>query len=817
MSISSIPDIKVNAERPAHLDLPISGMHCASCVARVEQMIRKHPGVVNVTVNLATNQAAIDFDTASFELNKLAAALKESGYPAKFQVTQIEISGMHCASCVVNLEAILGAIPGVVSASINYGTSAGIISHVGIADLQTKINKALEGSGYKAAVASPSRTGHDPVVDELHELRLPLLVSLAAAAVTMALMLSSHYRPAWIDPGAAAVAQLCIAAIVYFWAGARFHRGLWHSLKRRSADMNTLVSLGTSAAFWFSVVALVSPESLSITAHHPELYFDSTVMIVALILLGRYLEAGAKARSSSAIRKILEARPDIAAVVVDGKENTVRSAELAPGDIVRVRPGERIPADGALVSGSGSVDESMLTGEPLPVEKGVGDSVTGGTINKTGSFDFRVTVIQQESRLSKIAAAVQQALTTKPAIQRMVDKVAAVFVPIVVVISLITLIVWLAAGAEFSFALKTFVAVLIIACPCALGLATPVAIMVAVGRGAALGMLFRGGESLERIGHVNKMFFDKTGTLTAGKFEVATVEAVPGAPTETLAMIAAIERRSEHPLAKAVVEYAEQRALSDLDVVDFIAYAGAGAGGIVSGHEVLIGTARLMAARKIEISSLQASLDKEAQQGRSLMIAAIDRKATALLSFRDLLRQEAAAALQEIKDLGISTGMITGDNMAAANMIASQLGIEKVHAELLPQQKLDVITSARAEFHVVGMVGDGINDAPALAMADVGIALGSGSDIAVESAAVTLSTPDLMRVPKVIRLARATERNIKQNLFWAFFYNVTAIPVAAGVFYPLSGWQLSPMIAAAAMAFSSIFVVTNALRLRRFE
>jgi len=804
-------------EGPARINLTITGMHCASCVARVEGIIKGVKGVTHVAVNLATNQAAIEYDPRNLRFEELAAALEAGGYPAALEETQIEVTGMHCASCVVRTEDFIKSIPGVVAAAVNYATGTGSIRHAAIPDLQAQLDTALAGSGYQARIVGALGELQDPAAAELASLKTPLIFSLIAAAITMLLMLLEHLERLPFSRATSGHMQLALATAVYFWAGRRFHQGLWSSLKHRTADMNTLISLGTSAAYWFSVAALVRPELFFAGQHHPELYFDSTVMIIALILLGRYLEAKAKARSSGAIRKLLNARPEQASVVRSGVETIVRPDDLVPDDIVRVRPGEKIAADGIIITGSGAVDESMLTGEALPVEKQVGDPVTGGTINSSGSFDFRVTTYQRDSRLARIAALVQQALTTKPAIQRLVDKVAAVFVPIVIGIAIVTLVVWLLAGAEFAFALKSLIAVLIIACPCALGLATPVALMVAVGRGAALGMLFRGGESLEQIGRVGKIFFDKTGTLTEGKFRVAAVHVVGIDEQQALAAIAAVENRSEHPLAKAFVEYSAAKSIAPPDVVDFIAYAGAGAAGVVDSKQVLLGTKKLFDHRKINLAELAPDYEQETALGRSVMLAAIDGRAVALVAFADVVKPQARPALDELRKLRITPAILTGDNQAAAGVVARELGVSEVHAELLPQQKLNAITAAKAEGTPVGMVGDGVNDAPALAIADVGIALSSGSDIAIESAAVTLSNNDLTKVPQVIRLARATRRNIQQNLFWAFFYNVAAIPIAAGVLYPAFGWQLSPMIAAAAMAFSSVFVVTNALRLRRFS
>lgn len=807
----------VKSDKSKQTEIPVTGMHCASCVAKVEGIIRSVPGVTMVSVNLATNSASIEHQRSDFDVTAVVKALDKGGYPAKLNETRLSISGMHCASCVANIEKYLLQINGVVDAAVNLTTGSGTIKHLGVERLQEKITAALAGSGYTATIAEDEHQDSDPTDTEIAELHRPLLFSLAAAAITMFIMAGEHFHFFHIDPEISGHIQFVLATAVYFWCGKRFHLGLWHSLKRKSADMNTLISLGTTAAYVFSVIVLFKPSLFPASGGHSEFYFDTAIMIIALILVGRFFEAKARSRSSSAIRKLLEARPDEATVIVNGVERQKRSEYLEIGDIVRVRPGERIAADGEVIDGTGSINESMLTGEALPVDKQSGDQVTGGTINTSGSFDFRVTTAQSESRLSKIAVMVRHALSAKPQIQRLVDKVASIFVPIVIGLSVLTLVIWLISGAEFAFALKAFIAVLIIACPCALGLATPVAIMVGIGRGAGMGILFRSGDSLEQIGKVSTMFFDKTGTLTNGAFRVVNMHSISQSSESLLRLVASVESKSEHPLAKAVVEYAQKQGVALANVSDFVSYAGAGADGSVDGMRVLLGTAKFFQYRKIDLSALAASVEIELSQGRSVIFVAVDGIAAGFVTLADTVKPDAATAVHELSALGITVTMLTGDNRHSAQSVAREIGINSVNAELLPQQKLNAINEARTGGAIVGMVGDGINDSPALAAADVGIALSSGSDIAVESAAVTLTGADLRKVPQVIRLARAIVRNIKQNLFWAFFYNVITIPVAAGALYPAFGVQLSPIIAAGAMSLSSVFVVTNALRLRRFN
>jgi P-type Cu+ transporter len=815
-----MPKLQETAAADKHkrtITVPIEGVSCAGCIARVESTLRSIHGVFDATANLATRQATFSYDPHQVALEQVADQLRMAGYPPVTEETRIEITGMHCSSCVLNVEQQISSIPEVVSVEINYGSGTGVVHHVGATNLQEQLTVLFSGSGYQITVLASSTPSADPLARELAEIKRPLIFSLFAAIITMSLMAIEHFHIAHLDMTLSGYLQAALATVVYFWGGLRFHRGLWHSIRRRSADMNTLVSLGTSAAYWFSVAALFFPSFFQHGDKMPEYYFDSAIMIIALILLGRFLETKARSRSSAAITKLLKARPETATLINSGQEQTVPSVSLVPGDIVRVRPGERIAADGKIIRGSTAIDESMLTGESLPVDKTIGDDVTGGTINASGSIDFEVTTAQGDSRLSKIANMVTAALSTKPAIQKLADKVASVFVPIILALALLTLVVWLATGAEFAFALKSLIAILIIACPCALGLATPMAVMVGVGKAASLGILFKSGETFEQIAKLKVLFFDKTGTLTYGHFAVTSVETFGADESSLLRLAAGLESRSEHPLAKAVVTYAASKRVTIPDCDDFTALAGAGASGTVDGKVILLGTYKLMLARKVDTSAIETRHTQANDQGSTRILVAVDGRVQGFFALSDQIKPEAKDVIAQIKAFGITPAMITGDSKAAALRVGHEIGIEKIEAELLPQQKLMVIKNQNRDGATVGMVGDGINDAPALAAADVGIALSSGTEIAVESAAVTLTGHSIERVPTAIRLAKATLRNIKQNLFWAFFYNVAAIPIAAGVLYPIYQIQLSPAIAAAAMSFSSLFVVTNALRLRRFR
>ncbi len=797
--------------------VPLDGISCAGCIARVESVLSAIVGVSSATANLATRQATFSYDPARVSLGHIAHQLQTAGYPMRLQETHIDISGMHCASCVLNVEKHITTIPGVASVDINFAAGTGTIRHTDIADLSAKLATLFSSSGYEVTVHAASGGTADPLTRELNEIKRPLVFSVAAAATTMLLMLLEHFHVVHLNMTVSTGIQFVLATIVYFWGGLRFHKGLWHSVRRRSADMNTLISLGTSAAYWFSVIVLLFPGYFQHSGSMPDYYFDSAIMIIALILLGRFLETKARSRSSAAVSRLLQARPDEATVVENGNERRLPSVSLVPGNIVRVRPGERIAADGRIIHGNATIDESMLTGEPLPADKTAGDVVTGGTINISGSFDFEVTSLQADSRLSKIAELVTAALGSKPAVQRLADRIAAVFVPIVIGLAIVTLAIWLATGAPFALALKSFIAIMIIACPCALGLATPMAVMVGIGKAASLGIFFKTGDTFEQIAHLDTLFFDKTGTLTQGRFEVVGVRAFGVDEPTLLRLAASVESRSEHPLAKAVLAYSEALNIAPQDCKDFTSLAGAGASGNVDGKNILMGTLKLLQARSVDVAATDFQYLPGSDQSQTLIFVAIDSRLRGYIALADQIKPAAGQTITEIKSLGITPAMITGDRQAAALQVGKELGIEEIHAELLPQQKLAVIKERKSGVGAVGMVGDGINDAPALALADVGIALSSGTEVAIESAAVTLSGHNIARVPVAIRLARVTLRNIKQNLFWAFFYNVAAIPLAAGVFYPLYHIQLSPAIAAAAMSCSSLFVVINALRLRRFR
>ncbi len=737
------------------LTLPVRGMHCAACVGKVEGALARVPGVEEASVNLATERATVAFDPAAVDIGALQAAVAAAGYE-------------------------LAAAP---------------IPRGGEAEDRERADRERE----------QRRLGVRVLVGAL--LSAPLLVGGMPGIFPWA--------PAWLrDPWL----QLLLATPVQFWVGASFHAGFLSDLRHRSASMSTLVSLGTSAAYGFSVAVTLWPHLFH--AAGAMSYFETAAVVITLVALGRWLEARARGRTSEAIRRLVSLAPRTARVLRDGAEVDVPTAAVLAGDLVRIRPGERLPVDGVVVEGASAVDESMLTGESLPVDKAPGAAVSGGTVNRTGSFVFRATRVGSETTLARIVKLVEEAQGSRAPIQRLADRVAAVFVPIVLVIAALTFAGWWRFGPEpaLVFALTNAVAVLVIACPCAMGLATPTAIMVATGRGAEHGVLVRSAAALERLHAVNTLVFDKTGTLTVGHPRVTdVVVADPGiAEADLLALAAAAEQGSEHPIGEAIVTLAKERGLALPAVGEFVTVPGQGVDALAVDGRVLLGNRALMEARGIDFDALALPAAALAAEGKTVVYLALAGRALGLVAVADVLKPDAAAAVTALRRRGLEVAMLTGDQRTTALAIARQAGIERVLAEVQPEAKAREIAALRAAGRVVAMVGDGINDAPALAQADVGIAMGSGTDVAIEAADVTLMRGELAAVVTAVDLSRRTIRIVKQNLLWAFGYNAVLIPVAAGVLYPLWGVRLSPILAGAAMAFSSVSVVTNSLRLKRW-
>jgi Cu+-exporting ATPase len=733
----------------------------------------------------------------------------------------IPVTGMNCAGCALNIEKALKGVPGVRSASVNFATArATVLFEPQLAD-PAALEKAIVEAGYGVLHAAPNEDAEDAEQAareaEYLKLRRAFFISLGFSAVILAGSLAAHV-PGFPRFLSHPILLWILATPVQFWIGARYYRAAWAQLKHRAADMNTLVAVGTSAAYFASAAAVLFPRFFDPQGGRPGLYFDTSAVIITLILFGKVLEARAKGRTSEAIRKLIGLRPKTARVIREGREIDIPVRDVVPGDVVVVRPGERLPVDGVVTRGRSAVDESMITGESLPVDKGEGDAVVGATVNRSGSFEFRATKVGRDTVLAQIIRLVREAQGSKAPIQRLADVIAGFFVPTVIGIAVLTFAVWSIFGPRpsFTFALLNFVAVMIIACPCAMGLATPTAVMVGTGKGAEIGILIKGGEILELAHKITTVVFDKTGTLTTGEPKVTDLLAVGGASREDVLRLAAgAERTSEHPLAGAITKRAAELGLAELRPDDFRALEGLGVEARIEGREVVLGNEKLMRERGLDVAPLAADAEALARDGKTPVFLSADGRLLGLIALADTLKEDSPAAVAELEKLGLEVIMLTGDHRSTAEAIARAADIDAVIPDLLPADKVKEIRLLQAGGRKVAMVGDGINDAPALAQADVGIAIGSGTDIAMEAADITLMRSDLGGVVRAIELSRRTIRTIKQNLFWAFFYNVVGIPIAAGVLYPFFHILLNPMIASAAMAASSVSVVSNSLRLRR--
>ncbi len=801
----------------------VEGMTCASCVKSVETAAKAVPGVEDASVNLATEKLTLHVG-AAFEAARLADAIAASGYAVAPERRELGIEGLSDASSVRRAEAALAAVPGVRSASVNLASERAVVAVVG-SDFAA-IASAIAAAGFRAVDLS-TRSAADARAErkaqETRSLGRDAAVAAAITVVIVAVAMGMDWLPAvhmWMmtNGGMQPFNMLLfgLTSIVLLGPGLRFFQKGIPALLRLAPDMNSLVVLGTGAAYLYSTVVTFLPALLPLAARYT--YFESAVVIATLILIGRYLEARAKGRTGAAVARLVGLQAKSARVERGGASVEVPVAEVAAGDRVVVRPGERVPVDGTIVEGASWVDESMISGEAAPVAKAAGAGVVGGTINKNGSFVFAATRVGGDSVLAQIIRMVEEAQGAKLPVQAAVDRVTQWFVPAVMAVAALTFAAWLAFGGEAGLVhgLISAVAVLIVACPCAMGLATPTSIVVGTGRAAELGVLFRRGDALQTLRSVKTIAFDKTGTLTLGRPELTDLRAADGVDEATvLTLAAALEARSEHPTAEAIVRAAKTRGLALASPIGFMARPGQGVSGRVSGRRVDVGSARLMAALKVDIAALAPAAEALAAEGKSPVYVAVDGRPAAVLAVSDPLKPSAAATVARLKAAGYRVAMITGDHQATAAAIARRLGIDEVAAEVLPAGKVDAVTGLKAN-GPVAFVGDGINDAPALAAADVGIAVASGTDIAIESADVVLLGTDLATVENALAISRATMRNIGQNLFWAFAYNVVLIPVAAGVLAPV-GWSLSPMLAGGAMGLSSVFVVGNALRLRAFH
>ncbi|KRW95005.1 heavy metal translocating P-type ATPase [Paracoccus sp. MKU1] len=797
-------------------ELTVTGMSCASCVGRVEKALAAVPGIANPQVNLATGRAHFHIETPE-ALPRAVEALAHAGYPAAPLETRLSIEGMSCASCMGRVEKALAALPGVSSAQVNLATGSATIQHSPAVAPQA-LADTVTAKGYPAQVqAEAGHHMHDHGGDAA-ALKRNFLVALALTLPVFVAEMGGHAFPAfhhWLHMALGQrtlwVLEFLLTTAVLAGPGRMFFRIGFPALLRRAPEMNSLVALGASAAWLYSTVATFAPGVLPADSVH--VYFEAAAVIVTLILLGRWLEARAKGRAGDAIRRLIELAPDTAHVARNGRVVEVAVAELRPGDIVHLRPGERVAVDGVLTEGSGAVDESMLTGEPVPVAKNPGDPVTGGTVNGNAALAYRVTATGGDTVLARIIRMVEDAQATKLPVQALVDRITAVFVPVVIGLALLSFVLWMIFAGSLGQALVAAISVLIIACPCAMGLAVPVSIMVGTGRGAELGVLFRRGDALQRLAEARIVGFDKTGTLTQGAPALTAIEAEDIAPLDALRLAGAAEARSEHPLAAAIVGAARDKGL-DLPPAEAVqATAGRGLSARVEGRALLIGNAAALTEAGIPPApALIAAAEGWAANGATPVHLAVDGRHAAAMALADPIRPEAAETIAQLHALGLQTAMISGDVQATAEAVGRKLGIDTVTAGVLPEGKLAAI---REMGPGTVFVGDGINDAPALAAAETGIAIGTGTDVAIESAEVVLVGGDPMGVARAIRLSRSVMRNIRQNLFWAFGYNVALIPVAMGVLAPFGGPQLSPMLGAGAMALSSVFVVSNALRLRR--
>src|SRR5438034_2088038 len=842
----------------ARIVLPIEGMSCASCAATVQAALGEAAGVSTATVNYATGKSAVEYDDAQTSVAELIKTVRAAGYDCGRASVNFTVEQLHYAPSVAPLEQALRRVPWLMRAAANQATETVTVDCIPGAATADALERAVERVGFRVAapIAAEDPLERERLAREREVRALTWRFALAAVVTVVSvlgsMLLMAHdadatlkqidllgrllmplalrlqealagrgtLDPQWIKVG---LAVLTLPVVV--WSGGQFYRGAWSGFKHRTADMNTLIAVGTGAAYLYSLVATFFP-GLFVRAGLPaDVYYEAVAAIIALILLGRLLEARAKGRTSEAIRRLAGLRPKAAHVRRDGKETDIAVEAVEVGDVVIVKPGERIPVDGVVTEGASAVDESMLTGEPLPVAKKPGDEVVGGTVNTTGSITFRATRVGKDAALGQIIRMVEDAQASKAPIQGLADRIAGVFVPIVLVVAIGAFVVWFDVGPppEVIFATVALVTVLIIACPCALGLATPTAILVGTGRAAEFGILIRGGEALERLSRVRTVLPDKAGTITEGKptiTHIVTAKKPDGtsiAPAEVLKWAASVEQRSEHPLAVAILKAAKDKQVTLLPVEKFAAMEGRGVRGTVDRRIIEVISLRHARERSLEFGTLGQDADRLMTQGRTPVIVVVNNTVYAVIAISDPIKPTSKDAVERLRRLGLTVEMVTGDSRKGAEAVAQEVGIDEVLPEVLPSQKTDLVKKLQRRVLGVAMVGDGINDAPALAQADVGIAIGTGTDIAMEASDVTLIRGDLLGVVTAIHLARRTMRTIRLNLFWAFIYNVVGIPIAAGALFPFTGVLLSPVLASAAMAWSSLSVVLNSLTLRRFK
>ena len=839
------------------ITVPVLGMTCATCVATVARNAKKVEGVEEADVNYASEKLTVEYDPAVMKprevLEDVIARVERAGYEVPTATLELPLLGMTCANCANTIQRRLNKVEGVLDATVNYANEKATVTYVpgvvGRADLVAAVRKAgydvVESTGDEDAEDAEAAAREAEIRHQWKRLIVGVIFALPLFLMSMARdfgLLGAWSHELWVN-----WLFFALATPVQFYVGWDYYVGGYKSLRNGSANMDVLVAMGSSVAYFYSVAVLIAL-TLGSTALGVHVYFETSAMIITLIVIGKLMEAQAKGRTSEAIKKLIGMQPKTARVVRNGQEVDIPIEEVEVGDTVIVRPGEKIPVDGVVIDGHSSVDESMITGESLPVSKKVGDEAIGATVNKQGLLRIEATKVGKETALAQIIKLVEQAQGSKAPIQRVVDQVSAYFVPAVIILALATFVIWLALGAGFVPALLRLVAVLVIACPCAMGLATPTSIMVGVGKGAEKGILFKNSAALEQAHKLTAVVLDKTGTITRGEPQVTDVivseeiedsrvkigsngdsggagnaqSPISNLQSYLLSLAASVERGSEHPLGESIVRSATAQGLTLADPQGFEGIAGHGVAATVDGHQVMVGNRRLMEREQVALNGLEAKADKLQEQAKTAMWLAVDGQVSAIIGVADTIKEGSKEAVQAMHDQGLIVVMMTGDNEATAQAIAGEVGIDRVFAEVMPGDKADYVAKLQEEGYKVAMVGDGINDAPALAQADVGMAIGTGTDVAMETADVTLMRGDLRSVPQAIKLSKATMRNIKENLAWAFGYNIALIPIAAGILAPFA-WapdflrELSPILAAGAMAFSSISVVSNALRLRRLK
>ena len=786
-------------------------MTCINCANTIEKALSKLNGVTQATVNLAAEKAIIDYNPNTVDQKTIEQTITTAGYKVIHEKINLQVGGMTCVNCAKTIEKALNSREGVYNATVVFAAEKVAVEYNPDQISLPAIKKVIQDAGYTVIEPKPQEGAEDKARKRhIQRLKLLLTASIGLTIPIIALM--------WLSPlpmEQTNILMFLLATPVQFVVGWTFYVGTYKGLKNKTANMDTLIAMGTSTAYFYSTVVTFIPELFPNAA----VFFDTATMIMTFILLGKLLDAIAKGRTSEAIRKIMGLQAKVARIIRNSQEMEVPIEEVIVGDIVMVRPGEKIPVDGTIIEGYSGVDEKVITGESIPVEKKVGDQVVGATINKTGMLKFRATKVGKDTVLAQIINLVEEALTSKAPVQRIADVAAGYFVPVIIITASLSALAWyFIVGESFIFALTVFIAVVVVACPCALGLATPTAIMVGVGKGAENGILIKSGEALEAAHKLKTVVFDKTGTLTKGEPEVTDIYPNKAFSEEQLLQLAAIaEKNSEHPLGEAILKKAKEKDLKVEDPELFNALPGYGVEVTYRNGTILLGNRKLMEANNLEINNLEAKMTKLEESGKTVMLIAVNGQIAGLIAVADTLKKNSAEAVAKLKEMGLEVIMISGDNQRTANAIASQIGVSRVFAEVLPSEKASEIKRLQAENKVVAMVGDGINDAPALAQANIGIAVGSGTDVAMETGDIVLIKNDLRDVIIAIQLSRATMRKIRQNLFWAFFYNVALIPLAAGAFYPILHVLFNPVYAAAAMASSSVTVVTNASLLRRFK